>query len=148
MNRFKHKKTNMKTETKKNANETKTPEFTPEQIAQVLAAMSPEQLATAARERQQVSLAPLIAQHAETKAELDELEARIRTINPEWNPPKPVSVADKVISWMTARNQPATKAEVSTGIGKQYVSAALKKLVANGKLTLATDKYSLYLAKA
>ena len=102
-------------------NTSNTNQFSPEQIAKVLATLTPEQLAAAAKERQQASLQPLI----------------------EWNPPKSPSVSDKILSWVTAQNKAVTKVEISAGVGKKFVLSAIKKLVTKGSLTVKDDKYSV-----
>jgi hypothetical protein len=126
---------------KKNTNNVN--QFTPEQIAKMLATLTPEQLATAAKERQQASLQPLIDEYIKTDATISELEMKIQAINPEWNPPKSPSVSEKILLWVTEQKKPVTKAEISAGIGKKFVTSAIKKLVTKGSLTVKDDKYSV-----
>lgn len=122
---------------------TKTATFTPEQIAKVLATLSPEQLTAAAKERQQASLQPLIDEYTKTDAALSELQRQIQAINPEWNPPKAPSVADKIVVWVTEQNRAVTKDEIAAGVGKKFVAGVLKKLVKKAKLVAKDDKFSV-----
>jgi len=124
-------------------NTSNTNQFSAEQIAKVLATLTPEQLAAAAKERQQASLQPLIDEYTKTDAILSELEMKIQAIQPDWNPPKSPSVSDKILSWVTAQNKAVTKAEISAGVGKKFVLSAIKKLVTKGNLAVKDDKYSV-----
>jgi hypothetical protein len=126
---------------KKNANNAN--QFSPEQIAKMLATLTPEQLAAAARERQQASLQPLIDEYAKTEASLSELKMKIQAINPEWNPPKSPSVSEKILLWVKEQKKPVTKNEISAGIGKKFVTIAVKKLLGKGSLTVKDGKYSV-----
>ena len=125
---------------KKNTN---TASFTPEQVAKVLATLTPEQLAAAARERQQASLQPLIDEYTKKESALSELKTRIQAIDSDWIPPKAPSVSDKIMSWVTGQNKAVTKTEISAGIGKKFVTSALKKLLEKGSLTVKDDKFSV-----
>ena len=132
----------MKTENKKTGTKTTT-QFTPEQIAEVLAALTPAQLAVAANERKQASLQPLLDEYTSTRTTLLDLEAQIKGINPSWNPPKAPSTADNILTWLKSQTGPVTRTQIANGIGKRYVDAPLKKLVSKGSLTFKDDKYTV-----
>ena len=129
------------------ATPTSVPQFTPEQIAAVLAGLTPEQLAAAAKERQQASLAPMIEEYRTTEERLTALRMQISKINPEWKPP---SLDTKIVNFVADGQK--TPEEIRSHFraqGFQYgtLKMSLKRLTQNPKsdenrLTLKDGKYS------
>jgi hypothetical protein len=115
------------------------PELTPELIRALLARMTPERLAAAAKERQRASLDPLKKESLETVSELGKLADQIDAIDPTWEPPKEPTTPEKIQAWVKAQGKPVSKSEIANGLGTKYIGNTVKKMVEKAK-TLSFDK--------
>ncbi|MGO8678043.1 MAG: hypothetical protein ACLQVX_19545 [Limisphaerales bacterium] len=128
-------------------------ELTPELIAKVLAGMTASQLATAAKDRQQASLAPMIQEYRTTEERLTALRSEISKISPEWRPP---SLDDKIVAFVGSGQKIAEEIRSqfrSQGFQYGTLKMALKRLAENSKkeenrLTLRDGNYGAIEAKA
>ena len=140
---LKQTKQNMKNDTKKTGNGTKT----------ATAALADINAQIEALKQQRIGLSdPLKARYAEMRGELVALETEVRELDPSWKPEPMKPKAETRIAEILTANGPLTADEIIAAVGDTYTSWKVKNVLkkrstgAKAVFTLADGKYNVKVA--
>jgi hypothetical protein len=117
-----------------------------DKIKKSLAEVSIEELLAIVAEKKQAEYQPLVDEYEATESKLNEIRAKIQTINPKWSPR---TLADKIVSFLGEIDKPVEEKSIverfnTVQVG--YIKNTLKNnldvrwTVKDGKYSLATEK--------